>query len=225
MIDQNYQVGERRPIASRQRRIWQTIAHLLARKSVNPNAISVAGMLAGILAGLAIASTSLAAGSHWLWWAGAAMIQLRLLANMLDGMVAVESGRASRVGELYNEVPDRVSDSATLIGAGYALGGDVLLGLIAACVALFVAYVRVMGKAAGASHEFCGPMAKQHRMFVLTLTCIYLGFVPRSFDPAWGPGGRRGLVAIALWLIIVGGVFTALRRLYRISAMLKKVTP
>jgi phosphatidylglycerophosphate synthase len=32
-------------------------------------------------------------------------IQLRLLCNMLDGMVAVEHKMHSKTGELYNEVP------------------------------------------------------------------------------------------------------------------------
>jgi phosphatidylglycerophosphate synthase len=52
-------------------------------------------------------------------------------------MVAIEAGTASPVGELYNEVPDRVSDTATLIGAGYAVGGHPTLGYVAACLALF----------------------------------------------------------------------------------------
>jgi phosphatidylglycerophosphate synthase len=39
---------------------------------------------------------------------------------MLDGMVALASCRDSKVGELYNEVPDRVSDAAVFIGVGYA---------------------------------------------------------------------------------------------------------
>ena len=43
-----------------------------------------------------------------LFLVAAVCVQLRLLANLLDGMVAVGSGQASRIGELYNEVPDRV---------------------------------------------------------------------------------------------------------------------
>src|SRR6478672_1892595 len=52
--------------------------------------------------------------------AGAVCVQLRLLANLLDGMVAVASNRTSKLGELFNEFPDRLSDAATLIGLGYA---------------------------------------------------------------------------------------------------------
>ena len=56
------------------------------------------------------------------WLLAALGAQLRLTANMLDGMVALVSACASKVGELYNEVRDRVSDAAVFIGAGYAWG-------------------------------------------------------------------------------------------------------
>ena len=38
-------------------------------------------------------------------------------------MVAVASDRTSKLGELFNEVPDGLSDAATLVGLGYAAGG------------------------------------------------------------------------------------------------------
>lgn len=147
-----------------------------------------------------------------LWLGAAAGIQLRLLANMLDGMVAIASNRASRLGELYNEIPDRVSDVAIIIGAGYAVGGLPGLGYIAACVAVFTAYVRAVGKAAGATNLFVGPMAKPHRMFVLTLVALLMAILPRNWQPSWGEG-HAGLASIGLAFIIVGGTLTIVRRL------------
>ena len=219
--------GDRRPIAVRQWKVFQHAAGWLARRGVSPNGISVAGMVCGLAAGGALAATPYLAGpgQRVAWVAAAVLIQLRLLANMLDGMVAIEGGRGSPVGELYNEVPDRVSDAATFIGAGYALGGEVVLGYAAACVALFTAYVRAMGKAAGAGQEFCGPMAKQQRMFIVTVAAAYGGLAPRGWQPAWGPSPSWGLVAAALVLIIVGGLWTAGRRLGRIAAALRKHGP
>lgn len=180
-------------------------------------------MVCGIISGLAFASTSLA--SDWerlAWLAGAGFIQLRLLANLLDGMVAIESGRASPVGELYNEVPDRVSDTAILVGVGFASGGTPSLGLIAACAALFTAYVRAMGKAAGAPHEFCGPMAKQQRMALLTIAALYCASVPKSWQPSWGASSEYGFMAAVLLIISVGSLLTAIRRLLRIANNLRE---
>jgi phosphatidylglycerophosphate synthase len=144
----------------------------------------------------------------------AALIQLRLLANMLDGMVAVQTGRASPLGELFNEVPDRVSDFAVCVGAGYAAGGLPELGFLAACVALFVAYVRAQGKAAGARQEFCGPMAKQQRMAAVTAACAAAAGLSALDGYSGAP------LAAALALVVAGAALTALRRLRRIAAQL-----
>ena len=224
MTESNYRVGERRPIGSRQWGISRKAATALARLGVSANAISVSGMIAGVLAGLALAYTSHGAPRRG-WVRGALCIQRRRSANMLDGMVAVERGSASSVGELYNEVPDRVSDAAIIIGAGYAAGSSVTLGYIAACVALFVAYVRAQGKAAGAPHEFCGPMAKQHRMAVLTLTAVLCAISPQGASITWQNADSYlvlHLPRIALAIIILGGLVTAVRRLFRIAANLGK---
>jgi phosphatidylglycerophosphate synthase len=218
---------ERRPIAARKLRISHALAGWLARRGASPNGISIAGMLCGIAAGVALGATpSLSPFEQRLAWAGAAvLIQLRLLANMLDGMVALATGRASAVGELYNEVPDRVSDAAILIGAGYAVGGYQALGYWAACVALFTAYVRALGKGAGAPQEFGGPMAKQQRMFLVTLVALYCAFAPAAWQPRGKIPQDPGLMAIGLLVIIVGGVVTVLRRLARIAANLRKTSP
>jgi phosphatidylglycerophosphate synthase len=218
--DQPY-VPERRPIASRERALSKRVASWLAARHVSPNAISLAGMLAGIAAGAAFAATMFDGWQIVGFLAAALLMQLRLLANMLDGMVAVQTARASPIGELFNEVPDRVSDAAILIGAGYAVGSSPELGYLAACVALFVAYVRAEGKVAGAHQEFCGPMAKQHRMFTLTFACLYAALAPRDWQPALESYPGRGVLAAALLLIVVLGTITAGRRLLRIAATLK----
>jgi phosphatidylglycerophosphate synthase len=220
--ESHYRPTDRRPISARRWLIWQRAAGRLARMGVSPNGISLAGMGCGVTAGAALAATAYGPPSDAVgrlaWLAGAALIQLRLLANLLDGMAAVESGRASPVGELYNEVPDRVSDTATLVGAGYAAGGDATLGYLAACSALFAAYVRSAGKAAGAPQEYCGPMAKQHRMAVLTAIALYAGLAPAGWQPTWG---GYGLAAAALLVVVLGGLLTAARRLRRTAANLR----
>src|SRR5437667_9206912 len=140
---------------------------------------------------------------------------------MLDGMVALASGRASKTGELYNEVPDRISDAAVFIGAGFAWGGNVTLGYIATILAIFTAYIRAVGKIAGAPNEFCGPMAKQHRMLVITLICLYSAIVPRSWQMFTFNDSQIGLMTLGLAVIVVGSVITVIRRVSRIAHALK----
>src|SRR5215472_11478509 len=214
------QAIDRRPIATRNRKWAQTATAWLASRKVSPNVISIAGMCACIVAGVVLGLTSVA--YHRIFWLLAALgAQLRLTANMLDGMVALASGRASKTGELYNEVPDRVSDAAVFIGAGFAWGGNVALGFIATIVAIFTAYVRAAGKVAGAPNEFCGPMAKQHRMLVITLACVYSAVVPRSWQILYFDNARLGVMALALFVITVGCLITVGRRLNRIAHALR----
>jgi len=52
-----YEPTDRRPIASRERRIWQRIAGILAGRQVSPNSISIMGMLVGVIAGILLAGT------------------------------------------------------------------------------------------------------------------------------------------------------------------------
>jgi len=99
----------------------------LASRNVSPNAISIAGMCACIIGGIALGLTSIV-DYRILWIIGALGAQLRLTANMLDGMVAIASSRYSKTGELVQRSADRISDAAVFIGAGFAWGGNVTLG-------------------------------------------------------------------------------------------------
>jgi phosphatidylglycerophosphate synthase len=211
---------DRRPIATRNRRWAQAATVWLASRNVSPNAISIAGMCACIIAGIALGVTSIAY-NRTLWIIAALGAQLRLTANMLDGMVAIASGRTSKTGELYNEVPDRISDAAVLMGAGFAAGGNVTLGYIATILAIFTAYVRAAGNIAGAPNEFCGPMAKQHRMFVITLICLYSAITPRSWQMIMLNDSQIGLMTLGLVVIVAGCIITVIRRVGRITHTLK----
>lgn len=207
---------ERRPIAAR-KAVWAIrLAEVLAKRRVSPNAVSVWGMVAGIGAGVALASTQSATGPLLpvAWLAGAALVGLRLLANMLDGMVAERQGSISPVGSLYNEVPDRVSDVATLLGLGYALGSSPALGWAASLLAVFTAYVRAQLAVSGAPQDFRGPMAKPHRMTVVIVASVAAAVVP----------ALEAVPKTALWIIAVGSAFTALGRLARGAAFLRSQT-
>jgi phosphatidylglycerophosphate synthase len=214
--------GDRRPLVLRDLGWVRALAERLAQRGVSPNAISVWGVLCALAAGGAWAFTG-AGGAleRLLWLAGAALVVLRIFANTLDGLVAVECGKGSREGMLYNEAPDRIADSALLIGAGYAHGGIPELGYLAACIALFVSYVRILGRLAGAASDYSGPMDKGGRVLTLIAAAVYLGLSPQAWQPAWGPAGHWGIATLALGLIVLGGLYTAARRLRRAARQLR----
>jgi phosphatidylglycerophosphate synthase len=225
----------RRPLKTRDWPFFKNLAAWLARSGATPNGISFASILFGCAAGASLAATAYVDG--WALracaFAGAAFIQLRLIANLLDGMVAVEGRKGGPTGDLWNEAPDRVSDAAIFIGAGYAAGSCPLLGMTAALVAVFVAYIRALGASVGAGQIFLGPMAKPHRMFVMTLSCLIFTIFPPGAPFVFHSGSpghtsyiisdfRFGIFSCALLLVVVGGIFTSIRRLRKIAAFLRK---
>ncbi len=223
---------DRRPIAARRLPVFAAMAAALARARFSPNLISILGMFAAALAGvlLALSGAGVAGVTQRLVLAvAAALIQLRLLANMLDGMVAVEGNMRSPTGDLYNEAPDRVSDVAVLIGAGYAATGSPTFGFLSAIGAVLVAYARALGKGSGHPADFRGPMAKQQRMFIVTVASLYLAIAPAGSP--WRPvltlsdhapfDQPLGVMSIALAIIIIGCAITFCRRVRLLSIRLR----
>jgi phosphatidylglycerophosphate synthase len=191
-------MAERRPIAARSNNLIQRLARTLARTRITPNQISVMSVGASLLAPVGLLAVGGAAGAL----IAIAGIQLRLLANVLDGLVAVEGGKSSPLGALYNEFPDRIADSVILASMGYAAGVPGL-GWAAALVAALTAYVRVFGGALGQPQSFGGPMAKQHRMALATLALLlttYPVFVPAATIII----GTLGIIVLgSLWTCVV----------------------
>jgi phosphatidylglycerophosphate synthase len=205
-------LDNRRPLKIRDAAFARRLAARLADARVSPDAISAASVAFAALGGaLMMASGAFDGIVRGLALVLAALcIQGRLLCNLLDGMVAVEHGRASPAGPIWNEMPDRFADVFLLAGAGYGAqtagltGGDAL-GWITAVLAVLTAYVRELGRGLGQPADFSGPMAKQHRMAVLTATCGI-----SALEPLWGGKGQMILVGL---LVIGGGtLITVIRR-------------
>ena len=197
----------RRPLKTRSAAWAQRFAALLAAGRVSPNAISVAGVGFALMGGAVLLAIARGLLPGWLGLlAATACIQLRLLCNMLDGLVAVEGGVRSKAGALFNELPDRVEDTVFLAAAGHAAGA-VELGWLAAALALLTAYLRAFGGSQGLLADFRGPGAKPQRMFWLSVGCL----AACLYSPAlfW-----------ALGLICLLTAATAIRRAARIYRLL-----
>lgn len=213
-------MAERRPIATRETGWARALAAAVARTGLTANAISVLG---AVFAVVACGAFLLSSGTGWRGWlvVAALGIQLRLLCNMLDGMVAVEHGRATPVGALYNDVPDRVADTVILVGAGYALAGGgwtPTFGWACAVMALFTAFVRVLGGALGTPQFFFGPQSKSQRMAVLTGGALLAAVMPTVV--------RAGqVITLTLVVILVGSAVTVVRRTLRIARELRAHAP
>jgi phosphatidylglycerophosphate synthase len=200
--------SNRRPIAARNTGWALATARLLARRRVTPNQISVLSVL--------FATAGTAALLAWPDWRGmlacALAILLRLLCNLVDGMVAVEAGHgATPVGALYNDVPDRIADSMFLVALGYAAGMP-WLGWLAALLAVATAYIRALGGALGLAQDFRGPMAKPHRMWLLGIALVFA---------ALAAGWAHAILLGAAVVIAAGSALTCVLRLRAITTQLR----
>ena len=81
-------------------------------------------------------------------------------------------------------------------------------------LAVFTAYVRVLAGSLRQRQHFIGPMAKQHRMFTLTVaTLLAAGEVIADLPSR--------VLLVGLVVIVAGSVVTAIRRIGRLARELE----
>lgn len=201
----------RRPLASRSSAWAGRLSGWAVDHGYTPNQISQASVGISAIGALCYALSPYGPGVlQWFWLLLAAVAcQVRLVCNLIDGMVAIEGGKGAKDGPFWNEVPDRVSDLFLFVGAGIGAGNPGL-GALAAALAITTAYLREFGRAEGFAPDFSGPMAKPHRMAALTGGTVIAAF----YASEWTLG-------VTLWIIILGTAITIGSRSMRLISNLK----
>jgi len=214
------QANERRRfIRSRHTNLAMKMTKWLAERGFRPNQVSLLSIVFSLIAALCLARSPYYGNViRFLLFASAAFfILMRLLCNLLDGMLAIEEGHAGKTGEIYNDLPDRPSDIFIFLGAGYAISGmpgGFTLGWVTAILAVLTAYVRLLGSVVGAKHYFLGPMAKQQRMALMILACILCALGGEAY--------YQQILMGTLIIISCGCFLTIFRRLKCIVADLER---
>ncbi len=176
--------------------ILKPIAHLLDRIGVQPNTITLLGLLLQVGVGL-LFYLGYVQWSGWLLLIFAPM-------DALDGALARVAGKKSRFGAFLDSTLDRLSDAALILGlAGHHLrsGADLeaTLFLVALVAALMVSYTRARAEALG----FDCRVGVLTRMERIALIAILSGF---------------GLLTPLAWSLAVLSVFTFLQRVSHVHA-------
>jgi phosphatidylglycerophosphate synthase len=207
-------MNNRRDVSSRNTKFAKRAAFWIANRNISPNTISVFSIVFSLFTLISFYLDSVSYLNHQVAMILAIVgIQGRLIMNLLDGMVAIEFNKKSLVGGLYNEVPDRISDTLIIFGSGllvakYQFGMD--LAYLAIILSAFTAYIRTLGASLNCPHFFSGPMAKQHRMALISISCVIgIWYIPIFY--------------IVLILMNVGLLITCARRLNKISVYLKSM--
>ena len=135
---------------------------------------------------------------------------LRTASNALDGMMARSLPSVNHAyGEVLNEATDRASDMVICTGLFFIDHVHTPLVAIVMILVLISSYVGILGKAAGGSRRYEGPMGKPDRMFYLSLLSVIIVVT-----------GEYRFANYMLWFIAAGLTATILRRLLRIHTEL-----
>jgi len=211
-----YEPTSRRPIAGMFRRTANAAVRVAVRAGIHPDVFSYASIAAaGIAAWLFFASRT---HPRYIIIA-VAFAMLRLWLNMFDGMVALVAGKASRKGEIINDLPDRISDVLIFVGIAHSGWCNAYYAYWVAIAAVIVAYVGLFGQAVGVKREFSGVMAKPWRIVVVSLGALTTMFLVLNGRRYWFAD-----FAVLDWthfVILAGCVQTVFVRLSRIFRALK----
>ena len=206
-----YKPKSRRPIAAIFRQTARLAVAVCLRLGIHPDVVSYSSILASLVAAVCFWQSG-----RWpiLLIVAPLFCYLRLWLNMLDGMVALASGKASPRGEILNDLPDRVSDVLIFAGVAHSGWNHPLASYWAMILALLTAYVGTLGQAVGVQREFSGIMSKPWRMVLLHIGAwVTLAAFWTHHAIHWG---RLTLLDWTCVAIILGCIQTMWIRLARI---------
>lgn len=179
-------------------RVVEPIARGLLRAGVSPNAVTVTGTL-GVLVG----ALGLGARGHLV--AGALIVTVFALTDLLDGTMARMSGGSTRFGAFLDSSMDRIADSAVFGAVAYWLAtqGD-RAGTAAALICLaaggLVSYVKARAEGLGMTCNV-GIAERTERLLIVGVGGLLTGLgVPLALE-------------IALWLLAAVSIFTVGQRM------------
>jgi CDP-diacylglycerol--glycerol-3-phosphate 3-phosphatidyltransferase len=191
------------------------VARPLARAGVSPNAVTVAALVA------AAAAVPLALVDGWPGPAAACLaVTVSGLLDSLDGAVAVQAGRATKVGFLLDSALDRLADAAYPAALALVAGptkSTATLAVAATAVAWYLEYVRA--RASLATADGAATAARPVRQVItpgerptrIVLTAVGLGLPALAAAALWG----QVVIVGASALFLLGHAILRLRQLDR----------
>ncbi|WP_341720280.1 CDP-alcohol phosphatidyltransferase family protein [Micromonospora sp. FIMYZ51] len=189
-------------------RVVEPIARRLLRAGVSPNAVTVTGTL-GVLVG------ALGFGARGHLVAGAVIVTVFALTDLLDGTMARMSGGSTRFGAFLDSSMDRVADSAVFGAVAFYLAteGD-RAGLAAALICLaaggLVSYVKARAEGLGMSCNV-GIAERTERLLIVGVGGLLTGL------------GVEAALPVALWLLAAVSLFTVGQRMRHVYQQARQI--
>jgi CDP-diacylglycerol--glycerol-3-phosphate 3-phosphatidyltransferase len=196
-------------------RLIEPVASFMVRRRINPNILTSVGTVCTISGGLAFATGHIMVAG-WI-------IGLTAIFDVLDGLVARRTGRATVFGAFYDSTLDRVADGALLGGIAWFFATDpvhksswvlavALLGIVGT---FLTSYTRARAEALGIDAKV-GVMQRAERVVILSAPQAFFGLM------------LNGWVFIAVVVILsVTAWITAIQRILYVRrvALSEAATP
>jgi archaetidylinositol phosphate synthase len=145
-------------------------------RGVNPNALTLASLLAGAGAGGAFL---LAHSGAAFYWVAALLLAVSGAADSLDGIVARMYGLSTPAGSLLDHFVDRVVEVCVLGGIAFSPGASALLGLWVLVLTQLHSGLGAQIEASLGVRRYDGA-GKAEQFVALIAFAIVLGFAPRA---------------------------------------------
>ncbi|GAB4349123.1 MAG: hypothetical protein Kow0073_02520 [Immundisolibacter sp.] len=176
----------------------QPLVDRLAARQVTPNQVTVAALGVSLLAAACIAGGGLRLG--------ALVLLLASLGDLLDGMLARQTGRVTPFGAFFDSTLDRVGEGAVLAALTYqfavtARPAAAAVTVLALLGSLLVSYTRARAEALGVACKV-GLMSRAERVVLLVL------------------GLLLGLPGLAVLVLAVLSLYTAGERVWHVRRAL-----
>jgi len=181
-------------------KVMTPLADLLLRRGVSPDAVTITGTAAVVVAALWLYPTG-----HLL--AGTLVIAVFVLTDSLDGTMARRSGRSSSWGAFLDSTLDRFGDAAIFTGLVLWFSGPgddrLTAGLALACLVLgsIVPYARARAEGLGMTAAV-GIAERADRLLAVLLATALVGF-----------GLPRVVLTVVLALLAVASAVTIVQRM------------
>lgn len=169
---------------------------------LDPNIVTIIGLLISIFSGVLFASGNLAAGALFIIISG--------VCDLIDGAIARSQNRRTKFGGFLDSTCDRFADAAIIIGIIYSGYVDPILGALAIHASLTVSYVRSRAEQEGISCSV-GIAERAERLMLIVLG----SFLAAVF------GGSHNIMVITILLLTVLSYITVFQRIYHTLNNLK----
>ncbi len=179
------------------------IGRALLRTGLTPDAVTVIGTVASIVAAVTLFPTG-----HL--FIGALVIWLFVMFDMLDGAMARARGGGTRFGAVLDATCDRIADGAIFAGlAWWAIITEpnrplFIATLICLVTSQVISYAKARAEASGLNGDG-GLIERPERLIIVLVGAGFTGM------------GLPWSIHIAMWLLAVGSVYTVGQRMVSIA--------